>query len=123
MDSTEKRDSGVSTLGNRRLDAFWDEIVKVSQMGRDAERNAILKQRMKLRRYSGIHDRVRKMVRKMYGSDRRHFVSATILTNIPRGHLLNIVILVFNGSVDAFLECFDSVALNSDYTIDMEKHL
>lgn len=108
---------------NRRLDAFWDEIVKIPLMGGDAERNAILKQRMKLRRYSGIHDKVRKMVRKMYSKNTSHFVSATILTNIPRGHLLNIVILVFNGSVDAFLECFDSVALNSDYTIDMEKHL
>lgn len=106
---------------NRRLDAFWDEVIKIPLMG--FERNAILEQRMKLRRYSGIQDKVRKMVKKMYSKNTSHFVSATILTNIPRGHLLNIVILVFNGSVDGFLECFDSVALNSDYTIAMEKSL
>lgn len=108
---------------NRRLDAFWDEIVQIPLMSGDAERNRILQQRMKLRRYSGIRDRVSKMVGALYHKNTSHFVSSSILTNFPRGHLLNVVILVFDGSVDAFLECFDSATINSDYTIDMEKKL
>jgi len=108
---------------NRRLDACWDKIIGIPLTSGDSERDAILRQRKKLRRYSGIEERVRSTVRKMYGSDNYHPIGASILANIPRGRFLDITILVFNGSIDDFLQCFDSVTLHCDHTIDMEKNL
>jgi len=50
-------------------------------------------------------------------------VLGVIFQGTKRGQILNVVIQMFNGSVDAFLKRVDYIDVNPDYTLTMEKNL
>jgi len=46
-----------------------------------------------------------------------------IFKSLKRGHLINVVIHKFKGSVDAFIKHVEYIEVNPDFTITMEKDL
>jgi len=109
------------TQGNRKLDVFWDEMMKIPRTaGKDGTDGSSTTKRRSTRSQTIISSKLRK---ELGNGDPHHAILARIFKKMGEGHLINIVVQLFNGSVDAFLKRVDHIDINWDYTIDMEKNI
>ena len=112
-----KKGFRCSKADNRPLDDLWDDIMKIPPLPGDDGSEDFL---MTLpRAHSVIPDKLEARL----GKNSLGRVLGVIFQGTKRGQILNVVIQMFNGSVDAFLKRVDYIDVNPNYTLTMEKNL